>query len=89
MKGSDVDISINTNCYLNERKFLELVNIGIRDFIKSTNAKNITTKFIERANVPLIQYQNTNPINNKEIKIDICVNNVLGCINSQMLKTLS
>ena len=44
--------------------------------------KTLTTESIR---IPIINYENTK----SKIKIDICVNNILGYLNSKMLKIYS
>lgn len=47
------------------------------------NSKDIPKMEVVDANTPLLDYSR------KNVKLDICVNNILGCVNSLMLKTLS
>ena len=40
-KSSDIDVSINTNCYINERKFLRYINEYINMYKRINNYENI------------------------------------------------
>ncbi|KAL4473506.1 hypothetical protein ABPG74_022370 [Tetrahymena malaccensis] len=89
---SDIDISINTDCYLNERAFLSLIYHFMITYLEKHKIKYQQLEFKKDARIPLItlvkQKENTDQINNI-ISIDICINNLLGCANSQMLKVIS
>ncbi|KAL4473503.1 hypothetical protein ABPG74_022367 [Tetrahymena malaccensis] len=87
-QSSDIDVSINTNCYIDEEKFILLLHNFIQSNYKN---KNIKTEIIASKHTPLLKYTKTDKLDQKQskIEIDICINNILGCVNSLMLKTLS
>ncbi|KAL4485063.1 hypothetical protein ABPG72_014583 [Tetrahymena utriculariae] len=89
---SDIDISINTDCYLDERAFLSLVYIFMQNYLDRNKIKYLQLELKTEARIPLItlvkQKENTN-LKDQTISIDICINNLLGCANSKMLKVIS
>ncbi|KAL4485068.1 hypothetical protein ABPG72_014588 [Tetrahymena utriculariae] len=90
-KSSDIDVSINTNCYLDENLFIKLLDNFIKQYCQKKQIKNIKTEPIPQVQTPLLKYTRIYVVEQKEIKIeiDICINNILGCTNSLMLHTLS
>ncbi|EAR92613.2 RNA-dependent RNA polymerase-associated nucleotidyltransferase (macronuclear) [Tetrahymena thermophila SB210] len=90
-KSSDVDISINTNCYIDESSFIQLLHNFIKQYCSNKSIKNVETEPVLQAQTPLLKYTRKDTVDQQQIKIDIdiCVNNILGCTNSLMLYTLS
>ena len=79
MQESDLDITILTNNYVNERKFLDLIYKKIAPRFQNKDLISITH---DRIRIPLIRY-------NLPIKVDILCNNVLGILNTRLLNIYS
>lgn len=87
MDDADMDITIMTNSYINERDFLEILS----GFLKMRlNSHDYSVKNIPNANVPLIKLvRKHRSVRNGKIDVDILVNNICGMINSEYLRTYS
>jgi hypothetical protein len=56
-KSSDIDVSINTNCYVDERKFLRLIFEMLKFYINRNNKTNeFKLEIILNAKVPVVKY---------------------------------
>lgn len=82
LKSSDIDISINTSCYIDEEKFLFLVKNFLEYYCKNSNIP-ISEVSLVKAKIPIISYKRNG------LEVDISMNNTLGCVNSRMLNVLS
>lgn len=88
---ADIDLTILTNCYINEKEFLSIVyEFLTREYkeVDRMSGKRTKIDLILTAKTPLI----TVTIIERgaaDMKIDILVNNLLGIINSKFLKVYS
>jgi DNA polymerase sigma len=89
---ADLDLTVLTNCYVNEIEFLKLLYEFLKKEYKQDEGRNATRKVV----VELIAAAKTPLINLKvvergrvDLKIDLIVNNLLGVINSKFLNVYS
>ncbi len=84
---SDLDISILTNCYVNENNFLmylcEFLKIEFAEHDKKTGRTTRVQKI--DASTSLVEVEIQGDRRQAKFKIDILVNNMLGVINSRFL----
>lgn len=83
MKSSDIDFTILTNSYVKEDKALECVSAAL-SIVLPKNRYKIT--FVNNARIPVIKVVDNKK---KHFDFDICINNVLGLINTHLLKAYS
>ncbi|CAD8107425.1 unnamed protein product [Paramecium primaurelia] len=82
-QSSDVDYTILTNSYVNEKQFLQFTKQEIEKIIKSnqTYQRFVIERYVDSARIPVINIKDT--IEN--VEFDLCVNNILGVINTKLL----
>lgn len=88
---ADLDLTILTNCYVNEIELLKLLHEFLRKEYKEDNRKGgrrIDMELILSAKTPLIAIS-IKERGESDIKVDIIINNILGIINSRFLKAYS
>ena len=85
IQNSDLDITILTNSFINERQLLKLI---YEHYLKSTDSikYKIELKASIKIRVPIITIQ---LFEHNNFKVDLSINNILGLINSNLLFTYS
>jgi DNA polymerase sigma len=88
---ADLDLTILTNCYINEIEFLKLLHEFLKKEYKQEEGRGprrVTVELISQAKTPLIQLS-IGERGRVDMKIDLIVNNILGVINSKFLSVYS
>ena len=87
-KNTDMDLTVLTDCYIEEKSLLRIINkfleAELREKYKENGRNIYRLEFLESARIPLIKLHF---MKNREIvfHFDIIVNNILGVINSKFL----
>lgn len=86
---ADLDLTILTNCYVKEEQFLKILHQFLKkeyqEGDRRSPGRRAIPDLILTAKTPLITIT-ISERGQKEMKIDIIVNNILGVINSNFLK---
>jgi DNA polymerase sigma len=83
-RNTDMDLTILTNCYIDETKLLEYLNeFLLVEKRNNRGAISFEHELIKDASIPLIKMKVTSARGRSEI--DLIINNVLGVINSRFL----
>ncbi|CAK63281.1 unnamed protein product (macronuclear) [Paramecium tetraurelia] len=82
-QSSDVDYTILTNSYVNEKQFLQFTKQEIEKIIKSNKnySRFVIERYVDSARIPVINIKDTV----ENVEFDLCVNNILGVINTKLL----
>lgn len=83
-KVSDVDLTINTDSYVDERHMLKILHEHL--VFTGINKTQLQLIIKESIRVPLLKYTG-NSSTGKKVDIEITINNKLGYINSFLLKS--
>ena len=81
--GSDIDVSLNTENYVNERELLRLIYECYFKNLDNDDKLKVTLVAGSNVRIPLIKFDFVV----ENYTMDLCVNNVLGVINSKLLQT--
>lgn len=83
--GGDIDVSLNTHNYVDERALLKLIYECYLQELDKEDELKISLHNGNGIRIPLIKFEFVK----YEFSLDLCVNNLLGVINSKLLYVYS
>lgn len=88
-KNTDLDLTILTDCYINEKDLLRVlykfIEADLKEKFKDHSNKMYKLTLVDTARIPLIKIHFLSKELQQELHFDLIVNNILGVVNSQFL----